>query len=338
MNLSQLLPKTGTSAKDATINVHTHFIPDTYRHALDKAGVSQKDIGFALPPWSVESRLADMDEYGVQADVLSLSSPSLRFWKGQEAVALGRRINEELAAIVRAHPVRFGGYTTVPLPDVEAALEEIAYGFDVLGLDGVVLMSNYEGTYLGAPEFASVMDELHRRKAVVFVHPTETPVNDKINLGFPAPMIEYPFDSTRTVVSLLDGGTLSRCPDIRFIISHGGGTLPFLGPRIGIGFSWKQDADQTLSVMKVKHEIASLYFDLAISTYPAALLAIQNSHDASKLLMGFDLPFLPADSIPKAKKSLADFDKFSEGEHARINAGNALKLFPRLTELTKFSV
>ncbi|MBE7158315.1 MAG: amidohydrolase [Rhodospirillales bacterium] len=331
MDLSNLLPGSDHPT-NAIINVHTHFIPDTYRQALDKAGVSQKDIGFALPPWSVESRLADMDEYGVQTDVLSLSSPGLRFWQGQEAVDLGRKLNEELAEIIRVHPTRFGGYTTLPLPDVDAALEEIAYGFDVLGLDGVVLMSNYEGTYLGDTKFAPVMEELNRRQAVVFVHPTETPVNNRINLGFPAPMIEYPFDSTRTVVSLLDGETLSRCPDIRFIISHGGGTLPFLGPRIGIGFSWKQDANQTLSVLKVKSGIASLYFDLAISTYPAALLAIQNSHDASKLLMGFDLPFLPPDSIPKAKKGVADFDKFSKSELAQINSGNALKLFPRLAE------
>ena len=316
-----------------TIDVHTHFIPDTYRQALDKAGIGFKDIGFPLPPWSVSSRLAEMDQYGVQADILSLSSPGLRFWHGQEAVDLGRRLNEELAAIVRAHPARFGGYITLPLPNVEASLEEIAYGFDVLKLDGVVLMTNYDGVYLGDPKFALVMDELHRRKAVVFVHPTEVPANDALNLGYPAPMIEYPFDSTRMVVSLLDTDTITRCPDIRFIVSHGGGTLPFLGPRLGELFSWKRHLDPVETAHKVKTQIASLYFDLAIVAYPAALLSIQATLDASRLLMGFDQPFLTAEKIGPAKKGIADFEGFSAREHARIDAGNALDLFPRLARV-----
>lgn len=318
-----------------TIDVHTHPMPETYRKAVKDAGVTEKDIGFPLFPWTVESRLADMDRYGVQAEVLSLSSPGLRFWHGQQAIDLGRQLNDELADIMRDHPTRFGGFTTIPLPDVDAALAEIAYGFDVLGMDGVVLMTNYEGHYLGDPLFAPVMDELNRRKAVVFVHPTESPCIEKLNFGYPAPMIEYPFDSTRMVISLLDTDTLTRCPDIRFIVSHGGGTLPMLGPRIGELFSWKRHLDPEATTQKLKEQIATLYFDLAIVCYPSALAAIKESHDPAKLMMGFDAPFLPAESIAKFKHSFGEFPGFTEGQRAEIDAGTAYKLFPRLAKLIK---
>ena len=316
-----------------TIDVHTHPMPDTYLAAVKKKGITEKDIGFPLFPWTVESRLADMDKYGVQAEVLSLSSPGLRFWHGQEAVDLGRQLNDELADIMRAHPTRFGGYATLPLPDVDAALDEIAYGFDVLHMDGVVLMTNYEGHYLGDPLFAPVMDELNRRQAVVFVHPTESPCIERLNFGYPAPMIEYPFDSTRMVISLLDTDTITRCPDIRFIVSHGGGTLPLLAPRIGELFSWKRHLDPVATAKKLKEQIATLYFDLAIVCYPSALAAIKESHDPAKLMMGFDAPFLPADSIGKAKQNFTDFPGFTEEQRGMIDADTARTLFPRLAKL-----
>ena len=127
-----------------------------------------------MQEWDLEQRLVEMNNFGVQAQVLSVSSPGLRFWSGGKTAALARTLNDELATIVKAHPRRFGAYATVPLPDLPAALKEIAYCLDELRMDGVCLMTNYEGRYPGDPDFAPVMDELNRRKAVVFMHPTES--------------------------------------------------------------------------------------------------------------------------------------------------------------------
>ena len=201
--------------KPTTIDVHTHLISKAYLEALDRAGITSEKIGFPMQVWDVKTRLSEMDEFGVQAQVLSVSSPGLRFWNGEEAAKLARTLNEELAGIVREHPTRFGAYATVPLPDVTAALKEIIYCLDELKMDGVCLMTNYDGHYPGDPAFAAVMDELNRRKAVVFIHPTESVCIDQLNLGYPAPMIEYPFESTRMVLSLLDTDTITRCPESR---------------------------------------------------------------------------------------------------------------------------
>lgn len=156
----------------------------------------------------------------------------MRFWKGKDASDLAHTLNEQLVSLMKEYPTRFGAFATVPLPDVEASLAEIAWCLDEARMDGVCLMTNSDGKYLDDPAFARVMDDLNRRKAVVFVHPTESVCIDQLNFGYPAPLIEYPFESTRMVVSLLDTDTITQCPDIKFIVSHGGGTLPILTNRM----------------------------------------------------------------------------------------------------------
>ena len=326
------MTKQRTNMTTTTIDVHTHFIPETYLKALADIGVSAKEVGFPLAPWDLQARLDLQDQNGIQAEVLSISSPGLRYWKGEQAVKLGRTLNEELANMVRDHPARFGGYATLPLPNVDASLKEIAYALDELKMDGVVLMTNYDGLYLGDPQFAPVLDELNGRKAVLFVHPTESPCNEKLNFGYPAPMVEYPAESTRMVVNLLDTDTITRCPDLRFIVSHGGGTLPLLITRIGELFSWKRHLDPVETKKKVEAQIASLYWDLAIVCYPAPLSAIKVSYPACKLMMGFDLPFYPADQIAVSKKNVEQFDGFTDAEKEMIDYGNAKQLFPRLAK------
>ncbi len=318
-----------------TIDVHTHIISKTYIDAIKKAGITDKEIGFPMDPWDTKQRLQEMDQYGLQAQVLSVSSPGLRFWKGKEAADLARVLNQELVDLTKEHPTRFGAFATVPLPDVEAALSEIAWCLDEAHMDGVCLMTNYDGKYLGDAAFGPVMDELNRRKAVVFVHPTESVCIDQLNFGYPAPMIEYPFESTRMVVSLLDSDTLSRCPEIKFIVSHGGGTLPIVTNRIAEiarmknHFS-KADGDQLGE--KFKGQIATLYYDMAISCFPANLSAIQITHDPTRLMMGFDQPFIPAQAIGIAKETLAAFTGFDAAEQTRIDEGTAHELLPRLTK------
>ena len=322
----------------STIDVHTHIISKTYIEAIKKAGITDKEIGFPMDPWDAKQRLAEMDQFGLQAQVLSVSSPGLRFWKGKQAADLARVLNQELADLMRECPSRFGAWATVPLPDVEAALAEISWCLDEAQMDGICLMTNYDGKYLGDPAFVRVMDELNRRKAVVFVHPTESVCIDQLNFGYPAPLIEYPFESTRMVVSLLDTDTITRCPDIRFIVSHGGGTLPIVTNRMAEIAPMKNHLDKQAGKQlgqRFKEQIDTLYYDMAISCFPPNLSAIQITHDPARLMMGFDQPFIPAEAIGAAKNNIAAFPGFDASQQTRIDEGTAHELLPRLSKMIK---
>ncbi len=319
---------------NTTVDVHTHFIPQSYLDALTDVGVSPKDVGFPLAVWNTQERLNLQDRNGIATEILSLSSPGLRYFPGERAAKLCRTFNDELAELVRQHSARFGGLATLPLPDVDAALSEIARAYDELGLDGVILMSNYDGLYPGDPKFAPILEELNRRRAVVFVHPTEPPGNALLSFGYPAPMVEYPAETTRMIVNLLDTETITRFPHIRWIVAHGGGTLPMMLTRLQKLFPWKRHPDPEATAKKVAEQVASLYWDLAIVCYEAPLRAIQASHPADRLMMAFDLPFYPVDQIAVAKANVAAFDAFSHDEKLAIDFGTAHSLFSRLARAT----
>jgi predicted TIM-barrel fold metal-dependent hydrolase len=317
-----------------TIDVHSHVLPDIYLDALKEAGVTSID-GFPTPDWSLEDHLKMMDKHDIQACVLSLSSPGLEFAGPDLAVNLARTINIQFSEMIREHPARFGAFALLPLPNVKASLDEIAYALDVLKLDGVGLFTNYEGTYLGDPRFAPVLDELHRRRAVAFVHPTKPLGSDSLTLGYPAPMLEYPFDTTRMMLSLLDTDTIERCSHIRFILCHGGGALPLLLPRIGPLMLAKKGGNKLsllINMMRVERQVQSCFFDLTAATSPAYLASLKEMHDSSKLLMGFDYPFMPPGMIDKAKDGVSEFEDFTEKDKAAIDQSNAQSLFPRLTK------
>lgn len=315
-----------------TVDVHTHFIPQSYIKALQEVGITPKEVGFPLAPWNTQERLDLQEKDGIATEMLSLSSPGLRYFQGEQAVKLCHGFNDELAELVRQNPKRFGGLATLPLPDVDASLAEITRAYDELKLDGIIIMSNYDSLYPGDSKFAPVLEELNRREAVVFIHPTEAAGNAQLTFGYPAPLVEYPAETTRTVINLLDTETITHYPKIRWVVSHGGGTLPLLIKRIQELFPWKRHLDPAETAKKVAEEIASIYWDTAIVCYEAPLLAIQASHPASKLVMGFDLPFYPTDQVAVAKKNLEGFKGFSSAEKQAIDFGNAHALFPRVAQ------
>ena len=190
--------------------------------------------GFAAPQWSAEATPAMMDRIGIVTGMLSVSSPGVHFGNDGKARVLARSVNEFAARTMTDYRGRFGGFASLPLPDVDGALHEIAYALDTLKLDGVVMLTNFNGVYLGDKRLDPVFDELNRRGAVVFIHPTSPICWQQSALGYPRPMIEFTFDSTRAVVNLIFSGTTARCPKVRFIVPHAGGTLPFLARRIGM--------------------------------------------------------------------------------------------------------
>jgi predicted TIM-barrel fold metal-dependent hydrolase len=263
-----------------------------------------------------------MDQGGVATSVISISDPGVWFGDNAAACALARECNEYGAKVVKDYPGRFGQFAVLPLPDVDGSLKEVAYAMDTLKMDGIGVLSSYQGKYLGNPYYAPLMEELNRRKTIVFCHPfcaacdAEANLTDAQNRG-----VEFVFDTTRTILSLLSTGTVTRFPDIRFIWSHGGGTVPYITTRLA-------GAAQRLPNGLIP-ELQKFYYDTAQAFSPYTMPSFKKLVPVSHILFGTDYP-LGGGSAAQVAKGLADNGGFSESELRAINRDNALELLPRL--------
>jgi predicted TIM-barrel fold metal-dependent hydrolase len=310
------------------IDVHHHQIPDLYRSALSAQSIASAG-GRDLPVWSAEASLAVMDANGIACSVLSISTPGTHFGDDAAARDLARRCNEYSAELVSRHPTRFGFFATVPLPDVDGALAEVRYAFDELGADGVVLLSsNHDGSYLGDPRFEELMSELDRRDAVVFIHPAEPSFFERVPVAIPAFAMEFTFDTTRAAFNLVYTGTTERYPNVRYILSHAGGTVPYLVARFDL--LWFTDDDLAARAPKGGSSyLREMYYDTALSANPHALSSLSQLVGADHVLFGSDYPFAPEVVTTMTVDGLAR-SAFTDDERLGVERTNALALFPAL--------
>lgn len=309
----------------ALIDVHAHFLPPVYREALAAAGIDRPDGMPRAPDWSADEHVAVMDRLGIDVAVLSVSSPGVHFGVGMsasDAVALARQVNDVAAATTVAHPGRFGAFASLPLPSIDAALAEMERALDGLHLDGVNLLTHVDGVYLGDGHLDPVLVELHRRSAVVFIHPTSPACWEATSLGYPRPMLEFPFDTTRAVTNLILSGALARYPDIRWIVPHAGGTLPFLAQRIAglAALVGREPAD-------IVGQLARLHYDLAGSAHATSLAALLTVVARSQVLYGSDWPFTPE---PGVARGLEWINSAADAVAPHELAAAAARLFPQL--------
>ncbi|MFG2429503.1 amidohydrolase family protein [Streptomyces sp. NPDC048590] len=312
----------------AHIDVHAHFVTDSYVRRAREAGHELPDGVPAWPSWSAKAHLELMDRCGIGTSVLSVSSPGVHFGDDTAARRLAREVNEDGADTVRAHPGRFGLFASLPLPDVDGALEEIAYALGTLDADGVVLESHTHGTYLGNPRLEPVWAELDRRGAVVFLHPTSPVCWESSALGRPRPMVEFIFDTARTVTDLLMSGTLDRYRNVKVIVPHCGGALPVLADRID-GFM-KMFMPEGTEAPGAVEQLGRLHYDLAGPVLPRQLPALLNLVGPDRLLYGSDHCWTPAAGVQAHVASL-DTAPAPDG-HASWRAltnANARRLLPR---------
>ena len=300
------------------IDVHHHYLAPVQREALLKGRG-----GARLPDWSVQKSLEDMDKGGVQTSVVSSVQPGVWFGDTEPARKLAREVNEYGATMVRDHKGRFGLFAAIPLPDAEGSLKEIEYALDTLKADGFGLFTSYRDKYLGDPAFVPVLDELNRRKAVVYVHPVTPGCCGAVVKGVPPSVIEYATDTTRTISSLIFGeaGSALRFPEIRWIWSHSGGTLPFLTGRLVRLAEERKDArmpDGPLPILR------KYYYEVAQGNTGGQLAALMRLVDVSQVLFGSDFPYREA---LEAADGLRDY-KFNAADQAAIEHGNAMKLMP----------
>jgi 6-methylsalicylate decarboxylase len=308
------------------IDVHHHILPPEYVGALAKLGVSGGgDVPF--PRWDAASTLAMMDRQGIALAVTSISAPGIHFGDDRAARELARRCNELSAKLVAEHPARFGAFAVLPLPDVDGALAELAYAFDVLRLDGVVLLSSYgDGVYLGDPRIEPVLAELDRRAATVLVHPTVPRTSESLRLAMPGAAGEFVFDTTRSAMNLIFSGTLERLTRWQLILSHAGGTLPYLTGRMMLMATFPHLAEKM--PRGVLHYLRQLHYDTALSANPFALRCLRELVGPDHILFGSDFPFAPEPVAKLSIDGIASFDGFDAAARARIERDNALALLP----------
>jgi predicted TIM-barrel fold metal-dependent hydrolase len=325
--LSPLSFAQDVSSKMGIIDTHHHIYPPKHtannlKRIVDDAPAVPSSL---YASWTPRYSLDQMDQNGVVTAIASISSPGVWFGNNEEGRRNARSVNEYGAQLGKDFPGRFGMWGAIPLPDVEGSLREIEYIFDVLKLDGIGLLSSYEnGKLLGNVKYAPVMDELNRRKAVVFVHPTVTCCGDpipRVNIT----SIEFPTDTTRTITDLIYSGTLMRCPNIRFIFSHGGGTILMLLERLSGGALTAEERNATIP-NGFEHELKKLYYDIAsVAVSPTAMTAVFNVIPKDRILFGSDIPFW---TIEKIATAMNKFD-ISATDLLMIQRENALQLVPR---------
>lgn len=310
------------------IDVHSHYLPDVYLRALETAGLGLLD-GFPRPAWTAEAHLAAMARFGIDASLLSVSTPCVHFLEGLPAQRLARAVNEAGAELTKLHPGRFGVFATLPLPEVQASVEEAAYALDVLGLDGVIVETNANGVYLGDPALDPIFAALDQRGAAMLIHPTSPACFEHVGMGRPAPMIEFTFDTTRAVVNLIFSGTLRHFPNIRVIVPHGGAALSVLAPRLAMFAELPFVSPRPEGGAALLAELKRLHYDLAASAHPALFGALRELVPASQILFATDWPFTPDFGVAR---NVAGFEALVMDDEARqaIAFRNALRLFPAL--------
>lgn len=305
------------AGRGGLIDVHHHLLPQQW--AIEKRDLILDGGDPSVLQWTPAKSIDEMDRHGVALALLSITGPGVWFGNIDEGRRFARMTNEFAARMVAEHPNRFGFFAAVPAPDTAGSLREMEFAFDTLKADGVGFMSNYEGRYLGDPIFAPIFAELQRRRAVVYVHPTPHPCCRNIVPGLPGPVLESPFDTTRTIASLLYAEAFTRYPAVRFIFPHGGGTVAFLANRLTRGSA------ERLAQLK------RLYFDLSGALSDNAIAALLALMPVSQLLFGSDFPYVTAmASGMQALRALEEGGRLTSVNARRIERDNAVSLFPRL--------
>ncbi len=303
------------------IDVHHHFVPPVHADAM-----ATRRSGGRPPKWTPQLSLEEMDKSGIATAIVSLVQPAT--WFADDVPLsrkLGRECNEYGARMVQDHPGRFGLFAVISPPDTEGSLKEIEYALDMLKADGIGLMTSYNDKYLGDASFEPVYAELNRRKALVYVHPTTPSCCGNVVPGIPPGSIEYATDTTRTIAHLVFSGTSQRYPNIRWIFSHSGGTLPFLTQRF----------IQQQKVQKHAHlpngpipEFQKFYYELAQGNTKAQLAGLSNLVAVSQMLYGTDFPFRGGAEV---NQGIAAYG-FNADDIRSIEREVALKLIPRLKQ------
>ncbi len=318
-----------TVAAQQAVDVHCHNILPEFRALLDRHGAALEET-FPLPDWDINAHLAFMEAAGIRTSLLSMPAPQPYFGDTEECRQMVRRYNEACAELKADHPGKFLFCASLPLPDVEAAIEEAVYALDTLGADGIKLATNSRGQYVGDQALDPLMEVLNKRKAVVILHPHKpSPVNESIIATAPLAVYEYPAETTRTVINMIARNVPARYPDIRFVVPHCGSFLPLAIPRMKAILPAMQ-AKGYMQPVDWEANLAHLYYDLAGGATPEVVKSLLTITTPDHLLYGSDYPYQPAEVLTENLRRMRSWIA-EDGELAPysedILAGNAVALF-----------
>jgi 6-methylsalicylate decarboxylase len=298
------------------IDAHAHVHPPAYREALGP---------LPLPPTTLDAYQAAMQRHGIDAAVISVGPPGAFIGEAADPAALARIANDGIAAVVHAEPERFAGLATLPLPDVDAALGELARVYDELALDGVMLLSNVAGTYLGDPALEPLLAALDERAAYVFLHPGFPP--HALPLGHPVWLYEFPFETVRATANLIYSGAFERHRRIRWQLSHLGGAAPFLAHRLASLADREPDLATAAPAGALAY-LRRLHYDTGLANNGPALAATREVTGLDHVVFGTDWPY--AALPPEGGDPAPDLDVLSADERRGVDSGNIAALVPRL--------
>jgi 6-methylsalicylate decarboxylase len=305
------------------IDVHHHFSPPAYAEVTAQKKVAPA----ALADWSPQRTIEDMDRAGVTTAMNSIVAPGVWFGDPEQARRLARDSNEYAAKLMSDFPGRFGNFATLTLPDIDGSLREIEYALDDLRADGIMLFTSYNDKWLGDPFFAPVFEELNRRGAVVFTHPTTNACCANLLPGISSAEIEYGTDTTRAIVRMVYSGSGQRYPNVRMIFSHGGGTMPYLIGRFVNRVARSHENGGGQHQHDFQAEIAKFYYDTAQTFNPVPMTALKHVVPVSQILFGTDYPYR---SSIENTTGLTESKAFDSQELEAIKRKNSLELLPRL--------
>ena len=304
-------------AAGGIIDVHHHLSPPPLIEALRRHKVGERPLFDWTPTRSIE----DMDRAGVATSITSIATPGIWFGDNAEARAVARECNDYAAKLSQQYPGRFGIFASIPLPDVDGALREIEYAFEVLKADGIGVMTSLGDRWLGDARFAPVMEELNRRNAILYTHPTYAYCCRNVLPDVHDSIVELVADTSRAIANILFTGTATRYPNVRFIFSHAGGTIPFTYQRLSL---WP-GADAKVG-QGVVATLQKFYYDTAQVAYPIAMAALTKLVPVSQVLFGTDFPFRTSEDHVKGLQECG----FATSDLDAVLHGNARRVLPSL--------
>ncbi|KAL8730108.1 MAG: hypothetical protein Q9166_004307 [cf. Caloplaca sp. 2 TL-2023] len=281
-----------------------------------------------------------MTAHHIRTVIFSVSTPGIDVLSPSQTIPIARQCNEYGAALRDSSPTHFGFFAMIPDPlfHPRAALDEITYSLDVLHADGICLLTRYGSgnAYLGHEQYRPLWDALDARNAVVFVHPSQPADLNLVNPALVAPVIDYPHETCRMALDMVTSNMLSDHPNCKIILSHAGGTLPYLALRAAaiLPAVLKGMGRPPKTTEQILEELKSFYFDVALSSGDDVLPLLLRFAKPGHVLFGSDLPYAPRPTIDFFTGNLDEFGKgVSEEERVAVDCGNALELFPRLKRL-----
>lgn len=282
------------------IDVHAHYFPDEYLNCLERMGERNANTARQAPGAKVtlDERLGLLDGVGIDMQVLSPASRFPYFARKEDAVAAARLWNDLSVEVCRRYHGRFASFANLPLPHVAAAIEEMGRCLDTLGMVGVTSGCSVAGRQLDSPEFMPLWTELNRRQAVLFFHPVGIgcPGSEAYGLTW---MVGAPFEDTITALRLVLSGLVQRFPNVKIIVPHLGGTLPFLMQRLDDSFDRERARGTETGIGEPPTSyVRRLWFD-TVNSYPGALRCAAEAYGADRLMLGTDWPYLVG---PKLKR------------------------------------